>query len=79
MSRDEIVAVLGEPDYTENRDNAEYLYYTYQEQARGSGYSDPMHQDMERKAEELSRILTETKYEVVLVDGKMIDYKEVTN
>lgn len=79
MNRNEVIAVLGEPDFTENRDGAEYLYYTYQEEARGSGYSDPMHQDMERKAEELTRILSETKYEVVIVDGKMISYKEVSN
>ncbi|MDZ8118833.1 outer membrane protein assembly factor BamE domain-containing protein [Pontiella agarivorans] len=79
MSRNEVVSVLGDPDSTEIRNGAEYLYYTYQEESRGSGWSDAMNETMERKAEELTRILSETRYEVVMVDGKLINYKEITD
>ena len=78
MTRDEVVAVLGQPDYTVNKDGAEYLYYSYYEEPRGAGHSDmAIEQDIERKAENLSRTLDETKYEVVIVDGRMINYKEM--
>lgn len=77
MSRAEVVAALGNPDYTIEKDGAEYLYYTYAEEPRGAGYEDMSHDDIERKAEALSRSFDETKYEVVIVDGKLVNYKEL--
>lgn len=77
MSREEIVSVLGQPDYTVNKDGAEYLYYSYAEQPRGPGYDDLSNDSIERKAEDLSRSFNVTKFEIVIVDGKMINYKEL--
>lgn len=77
MSRSEVIAVLGEPDYTVEKDGAEYLYYTYAEEPRDSGYELVTHDDMQRKAKALSRSFDETEYEVVVVEGKLINYKEL--
>ncbi|QBG48868.1 outer membrane protein assembly factor BamE [Verrucomicrobia bacterium S94] len=79
MTREEVESVLGRPDAEESRNGAEYLYYTYEEEARGAEIYDPVNQDMKRKAEVLTRILSESRYEVVLVDGKLINYKEITD
>ncbi len=77
MSRNEVVAILGDPDYTVEKDGAEYLYFSYAEEPLGAGYEDLSSYNLERKAEALSRTFDETKYEVVIVDGKLINYKEL--
>jgi hypothetical protein len=60
------------------KEGSEYLYYSYDEEPPPSSslyYEDKG--SVERRADELSASLTTTKYEVVLVDGKLINYKEL--
>lgn len=77
MSRDQVVTILGEPDYTVDKEGSEYLYYTYMEEPVPSASLSVQGENLERRAEELSRTLKEVKYEVVLVDDKLINYKEL--
>jgi outer membrane protein assembly factor BamE (lipoprotein component of BamABCDE complex) len=79
MDRDQVVKLLGDPDYTETKDGSEYLYYSFTEDPTppSSAYNDP--EALERRANELNRTLDEHKYQVVLMDGKMINYKELKN
>ncbi len=77
MSRAQVVSLLGEPDYTVNKDGAEYLYYTYAEEPREAVYGGSLDDEIERKAKALERSFEVTKYEVVIVDGKLINYKEI--
>ena len=78
MERTQVVGVLGEPDYTVNKDGAEYLYYSYQEEM--SPIADvtlESPEGLERRVAEFERKIREYKYEVVLVDGRVINYKEL--
>ncbi len=78
MARDQIVDILGEPDYTVDKDGAEYLYFTYQESlAPMADVSLETQEGVDRRVEEFTRTLKDVKYEVVMVDGKMINYKEL--
>jgi outer membrane protein assembly factor BamE (lipoprotein component of BamABCDE complex) len=80
MDRDQVVKILGEPDYTVNKDGSEYLYYSYEEEPPVNAAPSIEGQDnIERRAEELSRVFNEIKYEIVMVDGKLINYKELQN
>lgn len=78
MSRDQVVGILGEPDHVEKKNGSEYLYYSYLEEPAPLGV-DVVEgaENIERRAEEFSRTMDEVRYEVVLVDGKMINYKEL--
>lgn len=75
MNKEQIVKILGKPDYTEEKDGAEYLYYSYTEDLTPASTTLDTTDSVERRAEELSRTLSESKFEVVMVDGKMINYK----
>lgn len=77
MDKEQIVKILGEPDSTVNTNNAEYLYYSYIEDPAPASAPFDSQDAIDRRAEELSRTLTESKFEVVLVDGKMINYKQL--
>ncbi|MDF7808915.1 outer membrane protein assembly factor BamE [Pontiellaceae bacterium B12219] len=80
MERDQVVKILGNPDYTETKNGAEYLYYSFTEDLippSSISYDDP--EALERRIKELNRTLDEHKYEVVLIDGKMVNYKELKN
>ena len=79
MDKEQVVKILGEPDYTVNTNNAEYLYYSYREEATPASAPLNSQDAIDRRAEELSRTLTDSRFEVVLVDGKMINYKELQN
>lgn len=77
MSREQVVGTLGEPDFSVDKDGAEYLYYSYSQDlspATAAGYGED---NLDRKAEMLSQSLSVTKYEVVLMDGKLVNYKEL--
>lgn len=77
MNKEMVVNILGEPDYAVEKDGAEYLYYSYTEDLAPVSSTLDTPEAIDRRAEELSRTLTETKYEVVLVEGRMINYKEL--
>lgn len=83
MDRDQVIRLLGEPDFSEITERSEWLYYTYR-----SDYNPPPATD-DMRASEVSRRLefgqqasrgTETsRYVVRLEDGKMTEYREVTD
>ena len=78
MNKEQVVSILGKPDYTVNKDGSEYLYYTYSEDfSPAPVMSTDTQEGLDRRADELSRSLNTFKYEVVLVDGKLINYKEL--
>lgn len=80
MNREQVVQILGEPDYTVEKDGAEYLYYTYQEEMTpASEVSLDTTEGIDRRVNELNRTLEDEKYEVVIVDGKLLNYKELSN
>ncbi len=79
MDKEQIVKILGEPDYTVNTNNAEYLYYSYMEEPTPASSTLDSPDAIDRRAEELSRTLTDSRFQVVLVDGKLINYKELQN
>jgi outer membrane protein assembly factor BamE (lipoprotein component of BamABCDE complex) len=78
MNRGQVEKILGEPDYVESRDGAEYLYYTYREEMTPVSDAVPMSdRDIELRVAEFEQKINDYKYVVVLVDGKVINYKEV--
>lgn len=77
MDKEQIIKILGVPDSTVNTNNAEYLFYSYTEEMSPASAPLDTQDAIDRRAEELSRTLTESKFQVVLVDGKMINYKEL--
>jgi outer membrane protein assembly factor BamE (lipoprotein component of BamABCDE complex) len=78
MERDEVVKILGAPDYTVNKDGAEYIYYTYREElAPMSEVSLETDAGIERRVEEFNRTLKEGKYEIELIEGKVVAHKEL--
>jgi len=80
MSRDQVVQILGNPDYTVNKNGAEYLYYSYQEELtpinEGSLNNDAA---IERRVEQITNTFKDYKYEVMVVEGKVVNYKELTD
>ncbi len=78
MSRQQVVNALGEPDYSMSKNDSEHLYYSYSEALNRStsGYGTD---DFERKVEALERSFHVTQYEVVLTNGKLVSYKELTD
>ena len=79
MSRDQVEQVLGQPDYIEVKDGAEYLHYTYQEDYNPSLSPEMIYEDNDRAFQELNTLRAFRKYEyvVILVDGRVINYKEL--
>ncbi len=83
MERDRVIQLLGEPDYVFLKDGAEHLRYTYQEDfAPSSMPVDIAHEravDQRRQAMLVERSMQILEYDVILIDGKVLNYKEVTN
>ena len=83
MDRDQVTQLLGEPDYIFVKDGAEHLRYTYQEDFSPS--SMPVDRtfendiDQKRQAMQIERYIQVLEYDVILVDGKVLNYKEVSN
>ncbi len=82
MARAQVVDVLGEPDSVEMKDGAEFLYYSYNEDynpplSAGTGNSDSP--DQQARDSHVKRSFKEYKYAVKLVDGKVQNYKELTD
>jgi hypothetical protein len=83
MDRSAVIELLGEPDYVFMKDGAEYLRYTYQEDFSPSSMPADLSRDsfMNDTATlmQLERSMEVTVYDVILVDGKVMNYKEVMN
>lgn len=83
MDRSEVVQILGEPDYVFVKDGAEHLRYIYQENFMPSSMpADISHNrafDEQMQIRQIERSMQILMYDVILVDGKVLNYKEVTN
>lgn len=78
MPKEQVTEILGTPDYTINKDGAEFYYYTYQPDVApmpdGALDNDAV---MERRVEEVSNAMDGEKYEIKIVDGKVADSKKL--
>lgn len=83
MDRSEVVQILGEPDYVFVKDGAEHLRYTYQEDFMPSSMPADINHDRafdeQMHIRQIERSMQILMYDVILVDGKVLNYKEVTN
>jgi len=78
MERDQVLKILGTPDFMVTEDGAEHLYFTYTEDlAPASDVTLKTQEDIDRRVKAFDRSLKEYKYDVILVDGKVLNYKEV--
>ena len=82
MDRDQVIQLLGEPDYVFAKDGAEHMRYSYQEDFTPVSMPVDMANDraieQQRQAMRIERSLNTVEYDVILVDDKVINYKEVT-
>jgi len=82
MDRAQVVQLLGEPDFVDTTDGAEFLHYSYSE-----NYNPPLADDTAYDRRSSIGIQTrplkpsdkQYRYVVKLVDGKVQDYKELRN
>lgn len=82
MARAEVVRILGEPDFSEMENGAEFLHYSYRENYNPPLAGDPRdsyNTDNRFQTRQLRRSLKEYRYAVKLVDGRVQDYKELTD
>lgn len=79
MDKNSLIKMLGEPDRTESKDGAEYLYYTHREDfnANSSYAFSDSNEALETRVKEVTRTLEDVTYEIMLVDGKLVNYKEL--
>lgn len=78
MDKDQVIKSLGEPDSVVTTNGAEHLYYSYQEDlAPVSDVTLEAEGGIDRRVEEFDRTLETSKYEVIIVDGKVVNYKEI--
>ena len=82
MDRDQVVQLLGEPDYVFVKDDAEHMRYSYQEDFTHSSMPVDMASDRvidpKKQAMRVERSLNTLEYDVILVNDQVINYKEVT-
>ena len=82
MDRNAVEQLLGQPDYVFEKDGAEHLRYTYREDFSPSSMPMDMTHDRpidhQRQTMQIERSLNVLEYDVILVDGKVMNYKEVT-
>ena len=82
MDRNGVEQLLGEPDYVFVKDGAEHMRYSYREDFSPSSMPvDTAHDraiDRKSQSMQIERSLNVLEYDVILVDGKVINYKEVT-
>jgi len=83
MDRAHVVGILGEPDSAEMKDGAEFLYYSYREDYNPTS-SDGINirsdgPDQKLRDQQVKNSLKEYHYSVKLVNGKVQNYKELTD
>ena len=82
MDKAQVVGILGEPDSSETRNGAEFLYYSYREDYNPPPANTDIHAAGATRTlqeQQIKRSLQEYKYVVKLVDGKVQDYRELTD
>jgi hypothetical protein len=80
MSKDQVVAVLGEPDFIEQQEDMVLLHYTYSEDFNLRPANNPFaFEDINPtlRQDAFRRSMVVYEYVVRMVDGKVLDYKEL--
>ncbi|WP_136062859.1 hypothetical protein [Pontiella sulfatireligans] len=79
MDKVQVVQLLGTPDSTETKNGAEYLHYSFREDLT-LPFSNPggieFSAEREIMREDMERRFKDYRYVVILVDGKVVNYKE---
>lgn len=82
MTRAQVVHILGEPDSVETKNGSEFLHYSYREDYNPPLVDDTVQARNASRGIQNQRIkqgLKEYRYAVKLVDGKVQNYKELTD
>ncbi len=82
MDRAQVVALLGEPEFVEKKDGAEFLHYAYTEDDNPTPekvYIQSTDTTRTFREQQLKRSFKEYKYAVKMVDGRVLDYKDLTD
>jgi outer membrane protein assembly factor BamE (lipoprotein component of BamABCDE complex) len=82
MSRDQVVQLLGEPDYVESQNGAVHLYYTYAEDyVQGAASRDLIEYEttLDLRKSQIERSFNETRYVVRLENDRVVGYRELTD
>jgi hypothetical protein len=82
MERAQVVDILGEPDAVETKDGAEILHYAYRENYNPPLADDSVHargNSLGLQEKQLRDSAREYHYVVRMVDGKVMDYKELND
>ena len=81
MEREQVIAILGEPDSVETKDGAEILHYAYRENYNPPLADDSVHagNNLGLQEKQLRDSAREYHYVVRMVDGKVMDYKELND
>ncbi len=82
MDRAQVVHILGEPDFVEMKNGAEFLHYSYSENHNPPLADDSIQAyEANRRLREqrIRRSFKEYRYAVKLAEGKVQSYKELTD
>jgi outer membrane protein assembly factor BamE (lipoprotein component of BamABCDE complex) len=82
MDRNQVVDILGDPDSVEFKDQAEYLYYSYTESVNPPLAGNAVQSadaTLELHEDQVKQSFSVYRYVVKLVDGKVQNYKELTD
>ena len=82
MSRDQVIHILGEPDFTDTDHGVEVLHYTYMENYNPPLSDDSIHANTTSRRQwdrQMEQGFKEYRYAVKLIDGKVQSYREVTD
>lgn len=84
MDRDQVVHLLGEPDSVTAINGEEHLCYSYRENYNPSmaadsayEYSAARENDWDAHQKKMEKSFKENQFIVILLDGKVLNYKEV--
>lgn len=77
MEREQVILLLGNPDRTGIEEGVELLYYSYSESYNQLDDLSFSETDTDLQKQIQKRKLSENRYVVKLVDGKVLDYTEL--
>ena len=82
MTREQVVHILGEPDFVETENGAELLHYSYTEDYNPAPSGDTIYErntSSELQNQRIKQGFKEYRYVVKLVDGQVQTYKELAD
>ena len=80
MDRAQVIQILGEPTSVEMNNGEEFLYYSYRENYNPPLANDSVHAyeaNRNLRTKQIQKSLEESNYFVILLNGKVLNYKEV--